>query len=89
VFNRRQVRPTLNRDWFSRSWVMVKRSSFGRSGSVASANEDSDSSPFEVFSQGNSKVSAILVTFRFAAEGREEHRGPRTQICLEFVWLCR
>jgi hypothetical protein len=43
-----------------------------RSGSVTSANEDSDTitSPFEVFSLRDSKVSAILVTFGFTAEGR-------------------
>ena len=67
VLIRWQVRALarLNRDSLSRLWITMKRTSFGRSDNVASANEGLDSS-FEVpVLAGNSKVAAILVVFRF------------------------
>ena len=84
VFIRRQVRPRLNRVWLSRSWRMIKRSSFGRSGSVASASESPDD-PFEVFSaQANSKIAAILFTLTVGAG-----HGSRIQSHFgEFVPAC-
>jgi len=67
VFILRQVRPRLNRVWLSRSWKMMKRSSFGRSGSVASASKHSDDPSNGATSI---RIAAILFTFTAGTRGR-------------------
>src|SRR6266446_6301851 len=83
VFIRRQVRLRLKRDSLSRSWMMAKRSSYGRSASVASSNEGSHTSPFEASIPEYSKVTAILDS-QFA---EEVGAGLRGHFWLKFLYL--
>ena len=63
---------------------MMKRSSFGRSGSVASASEHSDGA-FEVSAGATSKIAAILFTFTAGDSG--QNMGVESRVTLENLFL--